>query len=107
LPGQPVDDLDRVILFELDVFVIEQTVRLAGAAHIHPDHSVSLGRKIAVHRIVAPARAFAFVVGNVFQDHGRRRAPRQPKPRREARAVAHRHPKMLCHRNSHEHSPRE
>ena len=94
----PRDDLDRVVLFLLDIFVGHVAVGFAGSAHVHADGGVAVFSEIAMHGLVAAARAVALAIRNIFEHGGNRilfGALRQPEARTKARSVAHGDPQML------------
>ncbi|MNV48706.1 hypothetical protein D3C71_1406280 [compost metagenome] len=82
LAGNPVDHLECVVLFLLQIFVCHVAIGFACATHVHANRGISLAGKIAVHRLVAPAGSVSLAIGNILENGGNRRlfrALRQPK----------------------------
>ena len=95
LGGEPGDDLDRVALLLRQVFVEQQAVRIAGAAHVDADGGIAMPGEVGMHLPVAQHRSVPSPIGQVFED-GRHRALQgidgQPKRRGEPGAVGKRDP---------------
>ena len=98
LLAQPADDLNRVVQFLREIFVFQQAIGLAGAAHIDADGCVAVRGEIAVHRLVATTRAVALAVGDIFEDRrDRGRVVGQPEAGGEAGAVGERDEEVFDH----------
>jgi hypothetical protein len=98
LRRQPGDDLQGVGLLLRQVFVVQQAVGLARAAHVDAHRGIAVAGEIVVHRLVAAAHVVALAVGDVFEDGRDRVVPgvlRQPDARRQAGAVGQRDPRVL------------
>ena len=67
LRRDPGDRLQRVVLLELQIFVFEPAVRIAGAADVDAHRGVTVRGEIAVHRLVSSTRAVPFAVGDIFK----------------------------------------
>ncbi len=96
LGGDPGDDLEGVVLLLDQIFVVEQAVRVARAAHVDAQRRIARRRDEAVHGVVAAAGAVALAVGDVFQ-HRRNGLGRAGAPHagRQTRAVGERNPEVL------------
>src|SRR6202140_2197824 len=100
LPREPFDDLERVVLLLLHVFIRHQPIRLAAAAHIDAHRSEPFRCEVVMHRLVARTSSVSLAIRNLFEDggHGRCVGPgvvRQPDARCEPRPIRKRNPKML------------
>ena len=89
LTRDPGDRLQRIVLLEFEVFVVEQAVGIAGAAHVDANGGEAGGGEIGMHRLVTPTRRVAFAVRDIFDNGGRRPGGRfgKPQSRREPRSV--------------------
>ncbi len=95
---QPGDDVAGVVLFLLQIFVMEEAVGIAAAADIHAGAGIAVRGEPAMHGVVAQARAVAAPVGNIFKDRRHRRCVGpvgNPQPRRQPPPVGHRNPLQL------------
>src|SRR5262249_55573966 len=68
LSGDPVDDLERVVLLLLQVFIEQQAVGFARAAHVDADAGIAVPGIIGMGKSVALRRTVALAIGQVFQD---------------------------------------
>ena len=95
---QPGDDVAGVILFLLQILVMEQAVGIAAAADIDAGAGIAVGGEPAMHGVVAQPGAVAAPVRNIFKDRRHRRrigSVGDPQPRRQPPAVAHGDPLQL------------
>src|SRR4029077_7722372 len=90
--------LEAVVLLLLDVFVLEQAIGLAAAAHVHAHAGIAVAREIGMREGVALGGAVALAIGQELQD--RRNGVRlgvlgQENPRGEPTAVGERNEYVL------------
>ena len=98
LLGDPAEHLERVLLLQRQVLVVEQAVGLPGAAQVHPQRGVPVPREVHVARPVARRRAVALAVGDVLEDRRDRVALGvlgKPDAGAEPGAVRHRDPHVV------------
>ena len=96
LGGQPGNRGDAIALFLLGILVVDQPLAVARAANVQPDAGIAMPRQIAVHRMIATARALAFAVGQIFQNGGNCvGGVGQPQRRCQANTVGHRDEDIL------------
>ena len=85
----------RVVLLLRQVLVQQDALGVAAAAQVDAHAGVAVPRQVAVTRVVGRERRFVLAVRDVLED-GRDRlrlgSLGQPEARRQAHAVAHRHP---------------
>ena len=63
-----VEDLQRVVLLALDIFVVEQAVGIAGAGNVDAGAGIAMAGEEQMHLLVAGARAVAAAIRYVFED---------------------------------------
>ena len=80
LRGDPVQDLQRVVLLLLQILALEHAFGIARAAHVDPHAGVAVAGEIRMRERIALRRAVALAVGQIFQD----RRHRSWSPRRRA-----------------------
>ena len=88
---EPIDDLQRVVLLALGIFVFDQAFGIAGAGDVDARRGIAVGGEPHVLAVVAQARSVAAAIGHVFEDAGNRLLRgvlRQEQPRRQ---LAHRY----------------
>ena len=96
LRHQPVDHLKRIVLFQRKIFVEQQAVGIAGAAHVDTHAGIAVAGHVRVGQRVAHRRAVGQPVRQIFQDgRHRRRIDRTPTPREQPRAVGQRNEAVI------------
>src|ERR1700730_18521113 len=74
-PGLARDPGDRragVLLFERQIFVVEQTLAVTGPAHVDADGGIAMAGEPAMHLLVARTGAITLAVGDIFEDRRHR-----------------------------------
>ena len=98
LGRDPGHDLEAIVLLLLQIFVLQQPVGFAGAAHVDAKAGIAIAGEIGMGEMIALRRAVALAIGQIFQDRGNRlllRIGRQPDARRQAAAVRERDKQIL------------
>src|SRR5262245_4046353 len=96
----PSDHFQSVVVLLMQIFVEQQSVRIAGASEIDAHGGVSMAREVVVHGLVARACEVTLAVRDVFQD--RRNWSRfgvrgQPDAPGQTTTVRHRDPAVFNH----------
>jgi hypothetical protein len=98
LLGEPSDDLEPVVLLELQIFVLEEPIGLAAAAHVDAHAGIAVPGEIRMGQLIPLDGAVALAVGQILEDRWHRIAlgiGGEPDPRREARSVGERDPDVF------------
>ncbi len=98
LAGDPGDHLQRIVLLLDEVLIVQDSVRVAGAAHVDAHAGIAMGGEPWMHGLVAPACEVAFAIRQIFEDrrHGSGlRSLGHPDAGRQPTAVGHRYPDVL------------
>ena len=88
LRGEPGDHLDGVGLLLRQIFVGEQPVGIAGAAHVDAHRRIAVAGELGMHLAVAQHRAVAAPIGQIFEDRRHRIAALRPPAARSSRQAA-------------------
>ena len=96
LCSNPVDGIDGIILFLLQILIVEAVVGFAGTAHVHADNVVSHSCEVSVHRFVSASHTVSLTIWLGFEDGWQRFVGLWfPHTCRTSASVGHRYPDIF------------
>ena len=96
LCSNPVDGIDGIVLFLLQILIVETAVGFAGTAHVHADNVVSHSSEVSVHRFVSASHTVSLTIWLGFEDGWQRFIGLWfPHTCRTSASVGHRYPDIF------------